>query len=316
MSPDQVSFTGEPLGAPCVALTAASAASRAMRSACRRFHASNGVSPGRMNLVPSSTGTFAPPCTEAERGAVAVVGVARESAGRSLGASAATSGKGATGLIDVALALVLDPFAVFRRRFAGLRPSSLWSHRRMVSRPISIPISRSPPTSDSADSPAALSRSNSSRCASSCAVAWLRGCRAWATAWASVVGRAVVGEVWMGNDMGVIGERYAQRSGGARGAPRAHSKRKRLDVGVLTYFFLLFWLSELSSFFGFFVGRFIGPVGSLRLYFVFSVGSFRSCSWVESLDLDSLGSRLSDSLDYSVQFLFFELSLGSGGGGC
>jgi hypothetical protein len=44
--------------------------------------------------------------------------------------------------------------------------------------------------------------------------------------------------------MGVIGERYAQHQGGARGAPRAHSKRKRLDVGVLTYCFVLFLLDE------------------------------------------------------------------------
>ena len=305
---------------PCPLSVAApvfrAASSWTLRSACRRFHASNGVSPGRMNLVPSSTGTFAPRRTEPERGAVAVAGVARESAGRSLCATAATSGKGATGLIDVALALVLDPLAVFRRRFAGLRPSSCWSHRRIVSRPIWIPIRRSPPTSDSADSPAALSRSNSSRCASSCAVAWLRGCRAWATAWASVVGRAVVGVVWMGNDMGVIGERYAQRSGSARGAVWVPSKRKRLDVGVLTYFFLLFWLGEVSSSYGFFVDWFIGSVDSLGLYFVFLVGSFHSCSLVESVDLESLVSRLSDFSDYSVQFLCFELSLGSGGGGC
>jgi hypothetical protein len=68
----------------------------------------------------------------------------------------------------------------------------------------------------------------------------LRGCRAWATAWASVVGRGGVSGEWMGNGMVSNGSPYAWWWGRARGAPRAPSKRPRLDVGVLPSAFYLF----------------------------------------------------------------------------
>ena len=184
------------------------------------------------------------------------------------------------------------------------RPRSCLSHRRMVSRPISIPNKRRPPTSDSADSPARLKRSSSSRCGSSWAVAWLRGCRAWATAWASVVGRTG-GNGWsMVSGWAVDGAQYAWRLGGARGAPRAHSKRKRLDVGVLPYCFLLLLVGEAVLIFGSFIGRLMKWVDYLDLVrgdFVELVSLSRWFPWV----LDRFSSWSSHGSDSAF-----------GGGGC
>ncbi len=184
------------------------------------------------------------------------------------------------------------------------RPRSCLSHRRMVSRPISIPNKRRPPTSDSADSPARLKRSSSSRCGSSWAVAWLRGCRAWATAWASVVGRTG-GNGWsMVSGWAVDGAQYAWRLGGARGAPRAHSKRKRLDVGVLPYCFLLSLLGEAVSIFGSFIGWLMELVDCLILVRWVLTGLVSLCRWFSGL----LGRYLGRS--------FFAPVLVFGGGGC
>lgn len=198
----------------------------------------------------------------------------------------------------------LDGGAFTLRRF---RPTSRRSHRRIVSRPILTPIKPNPVARVSADSPAWASRSNSSRCGSSCAVAWLRGCRAWATAWASVVGRGVVSGEWMGCDMVADGSRYTWWLGRARGAPGAHSKRKRLDVGVLPYFFVLFLFSELSSFLDLLVNWFIGLVGFLVILLSVLVEVVHLSSWFLRLagDFFSRFSRVS-----------FELSLVAGGGGC
>ena len=190
------------------------------------------------------------------------------------------------------------------RRLAGFLPDCCCSHRRMVSRPISMPISRRPPASDSADSPARLKRSSSSRCGSSWAVAWLRGCRAWATAWASVVGR-MGGNGWsMVSGWAVDGVQYAWRLGGARGAPRAHSKRKRLDVGVLPYCFLLLLVGEAVLIFGSFIGRLMKWVDYLDLVrgdFVELVSLSRWFPWV----LDRFSSWSSHGSDSAF-----------GGGGC
>ncbi len=193
------------------------------------------------------------------------------------------------------------------RRLASFLPNCCCSHRRMVSRPISMPISRKPPTSDSADSPARLKRSNSSRCGSSCAVAWLRGCRAWATAWASVVGRGVVNGEWMGNDMGAIASFYMWWSGSARGAPEAQSKRKRLDVGVLPYFFVLFFLGES----GFILGSLIGWFISLLDFLVFVSGVS-----VELVSLSLWFHRFSAHFACRIILGSFGPSLVVGGGGC
>ncbi len=278
-------------------------------SACRLRQASHGVSPGRMNLVPCGTGTLAPRCAGPGGGVGGATGDAAEVATRSSGATGTGTGSAATGFVGVEIAPIRDPLTGFcrRDRLAGLRPNSRWSHRRMVSRPISMPISRRPPTNDSADSPACASRNNFSRCGSSCAVAWLRGCRAWATAWSSVVGRGVVSGEWMGSDMVVNGSLYAWWLGRARGAPWAQSKRKRLDVGVLPYFFLLFLLDEVGFFLGSVISWFIGLVDFL----VFHFGVI-----VELVYLSSRFPRLLGHFSGRVILGSVEPSLVVGGGGC
>ena len=203
-------------------------------------------------------------------------------------------------------------FAVRFLRLAGLRPNSRSSQRRMVSRPISTPSRRRPAVSVSTDSPACRSRSNSSRCESNCADAWLRGWRTCSTAWANVVGRGVASEEYAGSDMGVDGERYVRHPGGARGAPRAHSKRKRLDVGVLPYCFVLFLLAELSHLWCSFVGWMLEWVDSLRSEFHSMVGWWCHCSLVESLGLGSL-VRFTGGVHCRSSF---EQGLVAGGGGC
>jgi hypothetical protein len=169
-------------------------------------------------------------------------------------------------------------------RFALRAPRCRRSHRRMVSRPISIPMSRRPPTKDSAEAPARLNRSNSSRCGSNRTVAWLRGCRACATAWASVVGDVVTDGEWPGNDMGASGSQYAWWSGGARGAPGAHSKRIRLDVGVLHSCFVLFLLDELSHRWGSILAWVVFSFASLKIGergYASLVGSSAFATWID-----------------------------------
>lgn len=90
----------------------------------------------------------------------------------------------------------------------------------------------------------------------------------------------------------------------ATGAPRATSKRKRLDVGVLTYSFVLVFVSGSGSFFDSWSNWFIGLVdtwflgfGSLVGYYYFGLG----VSWVSGF----IGSLYLGLLRLMV-----------GGGGC
>ncbi len=218
--------------------------------------------------------------------------------------------------IEAALATIAGwpapGFAVRLLRLAGLRPSSQSSQRRMVSRPISMPSSRRPDARVSGESPAWCRRSSSSRCDVSCAVAWLRGCRTCSTAWAKVVGRGVISGEYAGSDMGADGERYVRHPGGARGAPQAHSKRKRLDVGVLPYCFVLFLLDELSHLWCSLVGWLSELVDSLSFGFRSLVKWWWCGSLVEPLELDS-------SVVYSGEYWGRSScahGLVSGGGGC
>jgi hypothetical protein len=259
-----------------------------------------------MNRVPFGTGSFAPRRAGPGCGVGGAIGDAGEAATRSSGATGAKTGPAATGFVGVEMAPIRDPRTGFcrRDRLAGLRPNSRWSHRRIVSRPISMPISRRPPTSDSADSPAWANRSNSSRCSSNWAVAWLRGCRAWATAWDSVVGRGVASGEWMGSDMVVNGSLYAWWLGSARGAPRAQSKRQRLDVGVLSYCFVLFLLGEADLFLGSFIGW------SIRLidFTVFVSGAL--------VELVSLSRWFAGFVSHFLSGFSLGSGLIFGGGGC
>lgn len=192
-------------------------------------------------------------------------------------------------------------------RLAGVCFSSRLSHNRRVSWPMSIPSWLKPPTSEPTDSPAWRSRSNSSRCGASWATARSRGQRARATASANVGSEA--GVIWecAVSDMGVIGERYAQRQGSARGAPRAQSKRKRLDVGVLPHFFVLFLLGEAGSFLGSFIGWFIELVDCL--VFVYGV-------LVELAYLSRWFPGLLGHFSGRIILGSFDPSLVVGGGGC
>ena len=199
-----------------------------------------------------------------------------------------------------------DAVRVFRRR-GGFCPSSWWSHRRRVSWPIWMPKPLRPPTNDSTDSPVWRNRSNSSRCGSNRAVARLRGQRAWATASAKVGGAVGAMREYVGSDMGVMGKRYPQWPGGARGAPRAQSKRKRLDVGVLPYCFLLFLLGESGCFFSSFTGWLIRLVDFLN--FGFSVS-------VESSSLSFGFLRNSVHFPVGIVLRSLDPSLIAGGGGC
>lgn len=198
-------------------------------------------------------------------------------------------------------------FAARFLRLAGLRPNSRSSQRRMVSRPISMPSSRSPDARVSGESPAWCRRSSSSRCDVSCAVAWLRGCRTCSTAWAKVVGRGGVSEEYAGSDMGADGEWYEQRAVSASGAVGSWSKRKRLDVGVLPHFFVLFLLGESGFFLGSFVGWFIELVDFLIFVSGVFVGLVPLSRWLHRF----VGR-------FSCRFVLGSLdpSLVAGGGGC
>ncbi len=202
------------------------------------------------------------------------------------------------------------------RLLAGLRSDCWSSQRRKVSRPISMPSNRKPPTSDSTESPAWRSRSNSSRWTSSCAVAWLRGCRDWATAWASVVGGGGFDKECMGNDWVSNEARYADRTRIARGAPEAHSKRKRLDVGVSSYAFVFILVDDFGSFIGFLLHWLIRWLVSLSLYWGSFVEWLLNCSWVESLGLVAWVRSLNGILSGSVRHYWAELRMFTGGGGC
>ena len=206
-----------------------------------------------------------------------------------------------------------DPSAALRvlRRRVGFCPRSRRSHRRKVSWPISMPSNRKPRAKDSTDSPVWRSRSNSSRCGSNCAVAGLRGCRAWATAWTSVVGRGGVSGEWMGSDMVVNGSPYAWWLGGARGAPRAPSKRPRLDVGVLpsAFYLFLFGAPGCSS------RSCPGWVAGGKFGFL-SVSEWRRCGACgESSDLESRGSCFSAEVGGAGGSSRAQSSA-VGGGGC
>jgi hypothetical protein len=104
--------------------------------------------------------------------------------------------------------------------------------------------------------------------------------------------------------MGVIRERYAQHQGGARGAPRAQSKRKRLDVGVLSYCFVLFLLGEADLFLGSFIGW------SIRLidFTVFVSGAL--------VELVSLSRWFAGFVSHFLSGFSLGSGLIFGGGGC
>ena len=121
------------------------------------------------------------------------------------------------------------------------------SHSRNASEEISTPRPRNAMASTSTESPSRRSRSNSSRCASSCAVFGCFGWRAFATNSASVGGGVGAISWCASGSEGVMWERYSERLRSAMGVVLDQSKPRGLDVGVLTYPFLSFFVISFSS---------------------------------------------------------------------
>jgi|GEM_PF-2660411 len=122
-----------------------------------------------------------------------------------------------------------------------------FSHSRKASEEISTPRPRNAMASTSTESPSRRSRSNSSRCASSCAVFGCFGWRAFATNSASVGGGVGAISWWASGGEGVMWERYSERLCSAMGVGLDQSKPRGLDVGVLTHAFLLFFVISFGS---------------------------------------------------------------------
>ncbi len=163
-------------------------------------------------------------------------------------------------------------------RFAVFRRSWRLSHCRKASSEISTPRPRRPVQSTATDSPARRRRSNSSRCGSSCIVFGCFGWRALATNSASVGGAFGAMSWCAGGSEGVILERYSERPWSAMGGVLPWSKPRGLDVGVLTYVFLWFFVSEFTSL------KLLLRL-SLWILQLFDVFRFRFDEWVQSLRL-------------------------------
>jgi len=216
---------------------ALAAAFSAPNAAKRRRIACMGVSPGMMSDVPCRTGVCASDSGISDSPATAVSEIATDGIGVPVPPTPGDSivRSDATG------------FTRRFRRFIGFRPSSRLSHSLSASSEISTPTPRNAVASTSTESPSRRSRSSSSRCGSSCAVFDCRAWRALAANSASVGGAAGVDSWLDGGGLVVMWERYAERPRSAMGVLLPGSKRIRLDVGVLTYFFLWFFLSGFTS---------------------------------------------------------------------
>ena len=117
-----------------------------------------------------------------------------------------------------------------------------FSHSRNASEEISTPRPRNAMASTSTESPSRRNRSNSARCASSCAVFGCFGWRAFATNSASVGGGVGAMSWCASGSEGVMRERYSERLRSAMGVVLDQSTPRGLDVGVLTYAFLSFFV--------------------------------------------------------------------------
>jgi len=214
------------------------AAATASRSRCRRANASNGVSPARMNNVARSNGVFA--------GDKCVTGPAAGALAAETIGVGVWNGGGVIAGAAPAWTTTVGLKRTLRRRL-GLDPSSRLSHSRKASGEISTPRPRNALASTSTESPSRRSRSSSSRCGSSRAVFGRFGCRTFATKSASVGGGVGVMLWCASGSEGVMWARYSERLRSAMGVDLDQSKPRGLDVGVLTYAFLLFFVISFSS---------------------------------------------------------------------
>lgn len=212
----------------------------ARMAARRRFKASIGVSPGRISedgLAGSAFFAVGAGWIAATRLLLPVLEIVVTVATVPACAASVPCNSGAVGLGR----------ARQRRRLIGLRPSSRLSHSRSASSEIVTPNLLSPMPIAATDSPARRSLSSSSRCASSCDVTGCFGQRESATSSESVGSGSGAESECSGSSEGVIWEWYSQRHGSAMGVVLPQSKPRGLDVGVLTYAFILEMRDEFTS---------------------------------------------------------------------
>lgn len=180
------------------------------------------------------------------------------------------------------------------------------NHSRKASSEILMPSPLNPALIAASDSPARRSLSSSLRWGSSWSVLGFLGQRAWATNSVRVGFLGGTIPEWFGGVVGVMWERYSEPCGGAIGATWFASRPAGLDVGVLPYFFLLFWFNRLRSPFDFLVSWFTGLIDLL----VFSFGSLA--------ELDYLSAWILGFVKFQSKFVLGVIGLGlvAGGGGC
>lgn len=189
---------------------------------------------------------------------------------------------------------------VFAPRAFGL------NHRRNVSSDSSIPSPRNPALITAIDSPLRRSFRSSLRWGSSWSVWGFFGQRACATS--SVRVGFVVGVIpeWSGGEVGVMGERYSERSRDATGGHLPASKPPGLDVGVFPHYFAFILVIWCSSFWDWLSGWLIGLVDLWVLSFGSLIGFVDLSSWLLKL-VEFLGRQF---LDLAGSGLL------AGGGGC
>ena len=233
------------------------AARSASNTASRRRSASNGVSPGKI----SDDGRPAGPTAVAwiDSGllgstmTVATVGAVTSDSefaaiGKPAGFAPAAIGNGGISTASAWIEASAAAVAASRRAsvFGDRRVCAL-NHRRNASSETATPIFPRPSRIARSVAPSRRIFSSSARWASSCEVLGFFGRRDDATNWASVGpeldGVELSGGVVVGKWRGI----YSLRFRCAMGALWAQSRPRGLDVGVLTYGFLFFYLKNFSS---------------------------------------------------------------------
>lgn len=160
---------------------------------------------------------------------------------RPVGRTGAIALAGSAGAANGALATITEGCArsclVFAPRAFGL------NHRRNASSDSSIPSPRNPVLITAIDSPLRRSFRSSLRWGSSWSVLGFFGQRACATS--SVRVGLAVGAIpeWSGGEVGVMWERYSERSRDATGGHLPVSKPPGLDVGVFPHYFAFIFSS-------------------------------------------------------------------------
>lgn len=283
--------------------------SRAIRGPCGRGN--NGLRGGSVacsrtsfsrNVSPVGLGGF---CGAAANTAGTVAIAGPHGCGDSTSGTDSSGGLGASDTL--AAGCGGRSFLVFEPQTLGL------NHRRNASPDSSIPSPRNPALITAIDSPLRRSLRSSLRWGSSWSVLGFFGQRASATSSVRVGLAGGVIPEWSGGEVGVMWERYSERSRDATGGQLPASKPRGLDVGVFPHYFayiLVIWVSSfwdlLSEWFIELVDLWVLGFGSLMVcwYFDWFVESLDSLiGWLRSFWVGS-GSHS------------FARNLVVGGGGC